>query len=171
MARMQRRSWLKLGMAAAAVLAVGGGAVALFEPGVRSGRLSTSGRLVFGNLARAFLDGVLPTETSELQAALAAFLVRVDTLVEHLPAHAQQELSQLLALLATPVGRRGLAGLQVDWAQASIPQMQAALQSMRTSPLSLRRQAYLALHDITGAAYFSDRSTWAVLGYPGPVAV
>ncbi|WP_427915642.1 hypothetical protein ACPWT1_06325 [Ramlibacter sp. MMS24-I3-19] len=42
---------------------------------------------------------------------------------------------------------------------------------MRTSTLSLRVQAYQALHDISGAAYFSDRSTWAVLGYPGPVQV
>jgi len=27
------------------------------------------------------------------------------------------------------------------------------------------------LHDITGAAYFSDASTWSQLGYPGPVRI
>ena len=162
---------MKLGVAAATVLALGGGAVALFEPGLRSGRLGTAGRQVFGSLARAFLDGVLPTDAPQLHGVLDAFLARVDTLVQGLPAHAQNELSQLLALLATAGGRRTLAGLQADWPQASIAQMQGALESMRTSSLALRQQAYLALHDITGAAYFSDRSTWAVLGYPGPVPV
>ena len=162
---------MKLGIGAAVVLAIGGAAASFIEPGLRSGRLSAGGRQVFGNLARAFLDGVLPADAAQRQSALAAFLTRVDTLVEGLPAHAQQELSQLLALLATAGGRRAFAGLQVDWMQASIVQMQAALESMRTSSLALRQQAYLALHDITGAAYFSDRSTWAVLGYPGPVPV
>ena len=36
------------------------------------------------------------------------------------------------------------------------------------STLSLKQQAYQALHDIVGAAYFSDPGTWALLGYPGP---
>lgn len=162
---------MKLGLGAAVLLAVGGGAVALFEPGLRDGRLSIGGRQVFANLARAFLDGVLPTEPPARQAALAAFLDRVDGLVGALPAHARGELSQLLALLATAPGRRALAGLEADWGRASLQQLQSALQSMRTSSLALRQQAYLALHDIVGAAYFSDASTWPVLGYPGPVAV
>ena len=96
---------------------------------------------------------------------------RVDTLVSALPSHARGELSQLLALLATAAGRRGLAGLAAGWPDASIEQLQAALESMRRSSLAVRQQAYHALHDICGAAYFSDASTWSVLGYPGPVAV
>ncbi|MEO8653744.1 MAG: hypothetical protein ABI409_06430 [Ramlibacter sp.] len=39
----------------------------------------------------------------------------------------------------------------------------------RTSGLDLRRQAYQALHDIVGSAYFSDPGTWSFLGYPGPL--
>ena len=56
-------------------------------------------------------------------------------------------------------------------ADASVAEIQSALQSMRVSTLSLRRQAYQALHDIVGAAYFSDPGTWSLLRYPGPVAV
>ncbi|HEY1227504.1 MAG TPA: hypothetical protein VGF26_09295, partial [Ramlibacter sp.] len=116
----------------------------------------------------AVLDGVLPTEQAQRDAALAGFLVRVDALVSALPAHAQQELSQLLALLSTSAGRHALAGLATGWLEASLPLVQAALDTMRSSPLALRAQAYQALHDISGAAYVSDRGTWAVLGYPGP---
>lgn len=162
---------MKLSGAAAALLAVGGGAVALLEPGLRAGRLSAGGRLVFGHVGQALLDGVLPNDPVALAQALPAFLDRVDVLVSALPPHAQGELSQLLALLAVAPGRRAIAGLGVSWPDASVTQVQAALQSMRVSPLSLRQQAYHALHDITGAAYFSDASTWSILGYPGPTPV
>jgi hypothetical protein len=49
--------------------------------------------------------------------------------------------------------------------------VQAALQSMRSSTLIVRRQAYSALRDLTHAAYFADRSTWPLMGYPGPRSI
>ena len=168
---MRRRSWLKLGVGAATVLVVGGGALALFDPGWRQGRLAPAGRLVFTHVGRALLEGSLPAQSKDQAAALAGLLDRIDAVVTGLPVHARQELSQLLSLLATGVGRRGLAGLSPDWPAASTAEIQQALQSMRTSSLALRQQAYHALHDITGAAYFSDRSTWPQLGYPGPIDV
>lgn len=168
---MQRRSWLKLGVASAAVLALGGGALALLEPGLRQGRLAPSGRLVFTHVGRAMLEGSLPAAEPSRAAAIEGLLSRTDDLVAGLPSHAQAELSQLLALLASGAGRRALAGLSADWATASVPEIQASLQSMRTASLSLRQQAYHALHDITMGAYFSDASTWQLLGYPGPTRI
>lgn len=168
---MQRRTWLKLGTASAAILVVGGGVAVLAEPGLVDGRLAAVGRLVFGSVGRAALDGSLPTEGAARQAALDGLLYRIDALVSALPPHAQSELSQLLSLLASTPGRRGLAGLSPRWDDASIAQLQAALQSMRISKLSLRQQAYHALHDIVGGAYFSDASTWGQLGYPGPLKI
>ncbi|MCJ0761700.1 hypothetical protein [Variovorax terrae] len=165
---MQRRSLLKLGMASAVVLAVAGGTVALLQPGLQQGRLSEAGRGVCAGLGRALLDGSLPSEAAAQQAALSGLLERIDALTLALPPHAQAELSQLLALLSTAAGRRGMAGLSDDWSSASVPDIQQALQSMRFSSLGLRQQAYQALHDIVGAAYFSDASTWSLLGYPGP---
>lgn len=100
--------------------------------------------------------------------ALDAWLPRLETAVAQLPPHTQRELSQLLGLLALPVGRKALAGLSGDWADAPLADVQQALQGMRSSRLAVRQQAYLALHDLTGATYFSDASTWPVLGYPGP---
>ncbi|MCM2356402.1 MAG: hypothetical protein NDI68_06890 [Arenimonas sp.] len=165
---MQRRRWLQLGLGAAAVLAVGGGAALLWTPGLQAGHLTPAGRAVFLHVGRALLDGSLPTEPGARDQALAAFVQRVDETVAALPAHAQGELSQLLALLAGAPGRRGLAGLAPDWPDASIAQIQQALQGMRVSRLALRRQAYQALHDLSGAAFFADPSAWPILGYPGP---
>lgn len=168
-APMHRRSLLKLGVASAALLAVAGGALALLQPGLKDGRLTPQGCAVFRALGRAILDGSLPIEPSRQAAALDGLLDRVDSLLGALPAHAQGELSDLLALLSSSAGRRSFAGLVADWPDASVDAIQAGLARMRVSKLALRQQAYHALHDVVGGAYFSDASTWTLLGYPGPV--
>jgi hypothetical protein len=167
---MQRRTWLKLGIVSAAVLAVAGGGLTLVSPGLDAeGSLTAAGRGVFGAVAVAVLNDSLPTDNAARQTAVREMLLRIERITRGLPPHAQAELSQLLALLATSGGRIGMAGLTADWPTASIAQIQEALQSMRLSSSGLKRQAYAALHEISGAAYFSDPLTWTALGYPGPL--
>ncbi len=110
----------------------------------------------------------MPAEPPARAQAVEGMVERVDVLLQNLPPHVQAELSQLLGLLCTAPGRLGLAGLVPAWADASEAQVQAALEGMRQSGLALRQQAYLGLHEIVGGAYFSDESTWASVGYPGP---
>lgn len=165
---MHRRSWLGLGTVAGVALAAGAGAFGFFSPrGIETGKLPASSRRVFAGVARGLLHGTLPADA----AATDGLLERIDRLVSALPPHAQEELSQLLQLLAAPAGRSIFAGLHTDWEQASVADIQESLESMRVSRLAVRRQAYQALHDIVGAAYFSDAGTWPILGYPGPVAL
>jgi hypothetical protein len=168
---MQRRSLLKLGLASAAVLAVAGGAASLVAPGWTGSALTRGGREVFAKVAETVLDQTLPKAPQEREAALLKLLDRINILVAALPGHAQDELSQLLAVLATSAGRNLLAGLSAPWPEASVAQTQQALQAMRVSTLGVRQQAYAALHEISGAAYFADESTWTVLGYPGPLNI
>lgn len=168
---MRRRGLLTLGVASAAVLAVGGGALALLHPGVAGGKLSARGREVFGAIARALLDGSLPADEAAAAGEVQGLLERVDRVVAGLPPHAQGELSQLLALLGSTAGRYAIAGLAQEWQSAAVAQRQQALQAMRVSGIALRRQAYQALHDIAGSAYFSEPATWGAIGYPGPIAV
>ena len=170
---MQRRSLLKLGIVSAAALAVVGGGAALFvEPARRDGRLTESGRRVLAAVARAVLDGSIPSEDHKAQAvALAAHLDRMDAALSTMPASTQCEVGDLLTLLALPPGRLALAGQMTDWQHAEVTQVQARLQAMRISRLSLRRKAYHALRDLTHAAYFASSSTWPQLGYPGPTKI
>ena len=168
---MQRRSLLKLGATAAIALSVVGGAVAWLQPGLERGSLSPLGREVFRSVGMAVLDKTLPVQEGAREIALQGLLQRVDVLVASLPQHAQNELSQLLSLLGNPAGRLSLAGLAKPWAEAPLEEVQRALQAMRMSSLALRQQAYAALHEITAGAYFSDPSSWALLGYPGPLKI
>lgn len=166
---MQRRTLLKLGLASGAALAlVGGGAALFYQPAWRAGRLTETGRRVVSAVARGVLDGSLPADAGPQQAALAAHLERMDATLRALPPPTQRDVAKLLALLALAPARLVLAGLTPDWPSASVAQIQAALQTMRVSRISLRQQAYQALRDLTHAAYFSDSSSWAQLGYPGP---
>lgn len=168
---MRRRHLLQIGLFSTVTLAAGGAAALWWRGAEPFDRLGPAGREIFRAVARAVLDGSLPEETNARALALEGLLSRIDGVVQALAPHAQAELAQLLGVLAVAPGRIGLATLRPEWAQASVGQLQEALQSMRTSSLSLRRQAYQALHDITGSAYFADRSTWTLLGYPGPLAI
>ena len=166
---MQRRGLLKLGVTAALALSVVGGAVAWLQPGLERGTLSPLGREVFRSVGMAVLDKTLPEQAGTREIALEGLLDRVDVLIATLPQHAQNELSQLLSLLGNPAGRLGLAGLAWPWTDASLEEVQKALQGMRVSSLAIRQQAYAALHEITAGAYFADPTSWSQLGYPGPL--
>jgi len=165
---MQRRTLLKVGLGATALIAVAGGTLSLLHPGLVDGRLTVSGRAVFEAVARAVLDGSLPADPTRRHAAITAHLKRLDDTLAGLPHPTRAELSQLLALLGSAPGRVALAGLRTDWPDASVGDMQHALQGMRTSSLAVRQQAYHALRDLTNAAYYADPSVWSLMGYPGP---
>lgn len=165
---LRRRSFLKLGIGSAIVLALAGGTVALLKPGLVNGKLSAPARQAMGKIGQAMLAGLLPTQPSALQAATDALLQRTDLFLAGLPVHVLTELDQLLSLLLSPPGRRLLLGLPVSWDEATVAQTGAALQSMRESGMALRIQAYQGLHDIVFAPYFSGEESWQVIGYPGP---
>jgi hypothetical protein len=172
LAPVQRRSLLKLGVVSTVTLVLlGGGAAMLYEPAWRDGRLTDAGRRVLGAVARAVLDGSLPAEGGPQAAALASHLDRMDATLRAMPTATQREVGDLLAILALAPGRMALAGLGSDWLRADVADLQAAMQGMRTSRLSLRRQAYHALRDLTHAAYFASSDTWMQLGYPGPTKI
>lgn len=168
---MQRRSLLKLGLVSGAVLALAGGAAVLLRPGLDQGRLTPAARALFASLGRVMLHGTLPAEPDAQARALQGLVERVEAVAMNLPAHVQAELSQLVGLLCTAPGRFTLAGLATDWQDASGDELRTALDGMRYSSLALRQQAYQALHEIVGGAYFSDEATWKAIGYPGPLVL
>jgi hypothetical protein len=172
LAGMQRRTWLKLGVASTAVLAAAGVGVALTTaPGYAQSRLSDAGRAVATALARGILDGRLPTADADQQRVLAAHVQRLEAAIGHFPNAVRAEVSELFMILGTTPGRIGLAGLRDAWPTASVADVQQSLQAMRTSSLALRQQAYHALRDLTLAAYHADPAAWRDMAYPGPVAL
>lgn len=166
---MQRRTWMKLGMASAAALAVAGLGVGLTTPaGLKAGRLSPPAREVVVAVARAVLDDRLPIDPAARAKALQAHADDFEKTVAAFPPSVQGEIAELLMVLGTGVGRLALAGVRRGWADASAEEIQAGLQAMRESSLSLRAQAYHALRDLTHAAHYAQPEHWKDLRYPGP---
>ncbi|HEU4458983.1 MAG TPA: hypothetical protein VFR90_07660 [Methylibium sp.] len=166
-----RRRWLVAGGAGALLLAAGGGAAWLWRPGWRDGQLTASGRTVFRAVARAVLEGSLPPEGPAQEAALERHLDRLALTIAGFPAATRAEIAQLLGILSIAPGRRWLAGLAIDWPQASTVAIDQALRGMRFAEQPLKQQAYHALRDLNNAAWYAQPEHWAALGYPGPVAV
>lgn len=165
---MQRRRFLKLGLGAAVVLGVAGAGVALIKPGLMEGRLSPGSRELMKAVAQAVLADLLPPSADAREAALQAQLQRLDQTIANFPAPTRAELSQALGLLGTAVGRRALVGLSAPWAEASVADVQAALNEMRVSSSNTRQQVYHALRDLNSIAFFTEPGNWRVAGYPGP---
>lgn len=168
---IRRRSFLKIGIGSAVILAVAGGAIATLKPGLINGKLSPSAREAMGKVGQAMLAGTLPADPAALHLATEAILQRMDLFLAGLPVHVLDELDQLLSLLVSAPGRRWLVGLSSTWANATTAETGAALQAMRASGTELRMQAYQGLHDIVCVPYFSGEESWAAIGYPGPYTV
>lgn len=168
---MQRRTLIKVGVAAGALLAVAGGTVALFRPARVDGRLTAPARAMLTALARTVLGVLLPAPPESEAAAIEALAARFESTVAGLSLSQQAEADELLTIAASAPGRVALFGLGTSWAQASTEQVAASLQGMRLSSLALRQQAFHAMRDLINAAWFADPSTWAAIGYPGPRAL
>ena len=163
-----RRGFLKFGVAGALLLAAAGAARA--QPSYRAAGasdtlqvLSDADREVLAAVAPAILAG-----TGAAGPGLAAAIGSVDRAVAGLPPHLQEEVGQLLALLASWPGRRWVAGVDVPWREASVGEVAAFLDRWRFSRWALLQQGYHALHDLVLAAWYARPDSWAAIGYPGP---
>lgn len=169
---MQRRWLLKLGVLSATALAVLGSASLLWRaPERKGGSLTGSDLEVLAAVSAGLLEGSIPIDPKARSAALASHLDRLASTVAGLPRASQRELTQLLSILSLAPGRLALSSLATDWPRASREEIHAALETMRASRLTLRRQIYHALRDLTRAAWCADPATWVAMGYPGPQAV
>ena len=59
-------------------------------------------------------------------------------------------------------------GLSKPWAEASVPEVQQALDAMRLSASNTRQQVYHALRDLNAIAFFTEPDNWKTAGYAGP---
>ncbi len=164
---MQRRTLLRIGLAAGLTLTAGAGVVALIQPGRESGRLTPTGRALWAGVASGVLGSLLPADAAALKLALDAHLLRLEQAIAGMPPGVQAEIDELTTLAASAPGRRGLIGLASPWAEASPSEVEAALLALRHSKIGLRQQVYQALRELTNAAYFADTTTWGLMGYAG----
>jgi len=160
---MQRRSFLKAGLLGGLALAAGGAVYRQLRP-------AAAERFALDAEGRTMLAVLIPAVTGETPdaAALQAAIDRVGTAINGLPLRVQKEISDLFGLLSMAPTRRLLAGVPA-WPEATPEQVAAFLQSWRTHRTEMLQTAYHGLHDLVIGGWYAEPSTWAAIGYPGPM--
>lgn len=160
---MQRRSFLKAGLLGGLALIAGGAVYRQLRPAVAQRfALDAQGRTMLAALIPA-ITGISPDA-----AALEAGIDRVGAAINGLPLRVQKEISDLFGLLSMAPTRRLLAGVPA-WPEATPAEVAAFLQSWRTHRTEMLQTAYHGLHDLVLGGWYAEPSTWAVIGYAGPM--
>lgn len=164
---LSRRSFIKAGLIGGAVLAAAGGIYRATRTPDQPGRFmpDAKSRAALGAIAAAILKGAVPDSPDSRALAIT----RTETAIATLPLSTQKEIQDLFGLLALAPARRFLAGLPAGWEEAKAEDVASFLQSWRTHRLKMLQSAYHALHDLVLGAWYADESTWAGIGYPGPL--
>lgn len=166
---ISRRAFLTTGGLAGVALAIGGAGYRyryLDRPPAPAAAFVLHGDagVILAAIIAAMLAGAMPAG-----AATGSTVAGVLKAIGGLPLSAQQEIQGLFSLLALAPVRRLLAGVTVDWPDATTAQVSAFLQRWRLHDLSDLRVAYAALHDIILGAWYAEPAHWAALDYPGPM--
>jgi hypothetical protein len=166
-----RRRFLKLGLVGALALAAGGGIYRLVQGPAPLGRFMLDGEAAaaLGAIVPVMLGPVMPEQPAARSAAIGAAIAGVQLAILGLPLATQKEVEDLFGLLALGPARRFVAGVTGGWANASPEQVAAFLQGWRLHRFALLQTAYHALHDLIIGAWYADPSSWAAIGYPGPL--
>ncbi len=163
---LSRRSFVKAGLVGALALATAGSIY-------RATRPQPSGGFVLDDQARAVLGAVIPVVLKDAIGSAPAVLddtiARVRDAIAGLPLATQREVQDLFGLLTMGPTRRFLVGLADDWPQAKPDDVAAFLQNWRMSRINLLQSAYHALHDLVTGSWYGHESSWAAIGYPGPI--
>ena len=166
---------MQVGALAALTLAAGGG---VYRYTHRTGApqrfvLDGEAKAAIDAMVPAMLAGALPAALPANQAARAqavrATTERVHGAIRGLPLGAQKEVQDLFGLLALAPARRALTGIGGAWSSATPEQVAAFLQAWRFHRLAMLQTAYHALHDLIIGSWYADPSSWAAIGYPGPM--
>jgi hypothetical protein len=168
-----RRTILKRGLLGTGLLALGGGAFLAsrstkVEPPPPEPLLAVSPEhyAVLAALARRFIpDHPGYPSADSLNTALAA-----DRIISWTDPSAQKETIQLLGLFENALAGFLFGFRTRPFTQLSPTEQDEVLAEWQTSRIAVRRTGYLALRAIVISAYYGQKPTWVVSGYPGPPA-
>lgn len=162
-----RRTFLKTGLLGGIVLAGAGMTYrAIKGPApLLALKFDADAQTIVGAIAACLLKGSM-SDTAEQRAEAAR---RTQKAISGLTLHTQNEVRDLLSLLSLAPTRRLLTGITQSWQEATPDEIATFLERWRTSRLNLLQSGYHALHDLILGAWYGDESSWAAIGYPGPL--
>lgn len=164
---VSRRSFLRVGLIGAITLAGAGALYRMLASPAPPARFALDGQAksALAAIVAVMLKDTIPATPQAAEEAMQ----HVQQAIAGLPLATQKEIRDLFALLTLAPARRFLAGIPDNWPNARPEEVAVFLQSWRTHRFALLQSAYHALHDLIIGPWYADESTWASIGYPGPI--
>jgi hypothetical protein len=156
--QLNRRQFLQVGIA---------GAIVLATVPVMSRPRATSAVLI-GALAPVVLAGALPADPKARAEAVREVVEAFHRAVAGMSPAVQEEIGELVGLLAFAPTRIVFTGLASPVEKSSADEIGAFLSRWRRSDFDLLRAGYQALTQLIQASWYDNPSSWAAIGYPGP---
>lgn len=169
---MSRRSLLKLGLGASAVLATAGLTATL--SGCSSDAPARGFQVLRASdipMLSAIMKALVGPHPAVNAANLDAAIAQLDTTLSWTSLAAQKQLTDLFGLLSMGVTRGPLTGIWGSWENATDEQVRAFLERWRDSRLDMLRQGHSALNQLLQMAWYALPVSWEAAGYPGPPAI
>ncbi|MEO8101391.1 MAG: hypothetical protein ABI790_02625 [Betaproteobacteria bacterium] len=174
MRSINRRTFLKVGLAGACALALAHSLdrrvfAAVERPGsLDLKKLANKDAACIAALAPAVLKGALPDDLVARQIAINEVVEAFDRTVAGLSPAVQKEIEQLLSLLTFSPTRRLIAGVSMPWHEASEADVTGFLNTWRQSRFALLQQGYQALARVMIACWYGNPLSWGKILYGGP---
>lgn len=172
-----RRTFLKAGIAGSALLLLG-----RWLPPVHAADSTGAKESTFAYLTAAdatmlvrvvpiMLDGALPTERGQRNAAIGEILRGIDTTIGHQSLSVRGEIHDLFGVLTKSITRSLIAGIWTSWDKATDEDIRDFLSSWRNSRLDTLRTGYIGLNNLIVGSWYGNPKSWARIGYNGPPTI
>ncbi len=164
---MTRRGFLKRGLLGGLVLTIGGSLGLGLWPSRKDASPKRTLKVLderrFAILAAVAARTVRAPGADPLEIAH-----RVDDYLALQTPEVQKDVKQLILLFENALAGLVFDGRPKPFTRLSPASQDQALLAWRDSKLTVRRAGYHALRKLTLSAHYSQQSSWASVGYPGP---
>jgi len=172
-----RRTFLKAGMAGTALLLLG-----RWLPPARAADSNGAKESTFAYLTAAdaamlvrivpiMLDGALPKEPGQFNAAVGDILRGIDVTIGHQALSVRGEVRDLFGVLTKTITRSLIAGIWTSWDKATDQDIRDFLASWRDSRFDTLRTGYIGLNNLIVGSWYGNPKSWVRIGYDGPPAI
>lgn len=171
---MDRRNFLKLGLASSVVLSGVGLTATLTGCSERLPAntgwnvLREQDRVFLRRIAPVMLSGALPADDLARAQGIESMLRYLDTAIHNLGPHNEKQITDLFMLVDMRITRGLATGVWSTWQDASDADIEQFLNRWRDSSISLLRLAYNALNKLMAATWYGQPTAWSAAHYPGP---
>jgi len=164
---MERRSFLKVGLAGTALVVVGGAAALGLRAGDRSVK-PLRPLFVLSEGAFPVAVAVAARALRETTANPVEIAHRIDSALRFAPRQSQKDLDAVFGLLENGLMGLLLRGSSTPFTLLDAAGQDRALGAWRDSSVAALRGAYHALRKLCLAAHYAAADSFAQVGYPGP---